>query len=217
MAKKSAKLKVQSNWGSFFSNLRLSETFKDFRFGKREFLVLILIGLIGLGLWKKSWFVAATVNGTPISNFELLSNMNKQYRTQMLNQLINERLILDEARKQNTVVSPQEVDVKIAEVIKSVGGEETFQGLLAQQNLTREGLRNQIKLQLTVEKLYANDATISAEEVDQFLAQNSAQLQATDSAKQRVEAENLLKQQKLSQIFNQKFQELRTKAKIQIF
>ena len=187
------------------------------RLGKRGYLVLLVIGLIILGLWKKEWFVAATVNGSPISNIQLLSEMNKQYRTQTLNQMINEKLILDTARKQNTIITSGEIDAKIDEIIKNVGGREAFEGLLAQQNLTIDSLRNQIKLQLTVEKLYANEATVSAEEVNQFLEQNVSLLTATESAAQRKEAEDLLKQQKVSQVFSEKFQELKQQANIKIF
>ncbi len=187
------------------------------RLGKRGYLVLLVIGLIILGLWKKEWFVAATVNGSPISNIQLLSEMNKQYRTQTLNQMINEKLILDTARKQNTIITSGEIDAKIDEIIKNVGGREAFEGLLTQQNLTIDSLRNQIKLQLTVEKLYANEATVSAEEVNQFLEQNVSLLTATESAAQRKEAEDLLKQQKVSQVFSEKFQELKQQANIKIF
>ncbi|MBI2600609.1 SurA N-terminal domain-containing protein [Candidatus Daviesbacteria bacterium] len=190
---------------------------KKVKLDKRGYLVLVVLALIILGLWKKEWFVAGTVNSSPITNFELLNKMNAQYRSQTLNQIINEKLILDAARKQNVTVSSQEVDNKISELITSVGGQETFESLLTQQNLTKEGLKDQIKLQLTVEKLYANEATVSAEEVDKFIEQNSALLTASESATQKVEAEKLIKQQKVSQIFSQKFQELKQQADIKIF
>ncbi|MDO8639189.1 MAG: hypothetical protein Q7R43_06445, partial [Candidatus Daviesbacteria bacterium] len=73
------------------------------------------------------------------------------------------------------------------------------------------------KIQLIIEKLYANEATVSASEVAQFIAQNGSQLQATDSAGQQKEAEDALKQQKLGTIFNQKFQDLKSAAKVTIY
>ncbi|KKS12787.1 MAG: PpiC-type peptidyl-prolyl cis-trans isomerase [Candidatus Daviesbacteria bacterium GW2011_GWB1_41_5] len=189
----------------------------DFRSSKYFYLAIIIIGLALLVTYKKEWFIAATVNGAPISNFELLSRMNQQFRSQTLSQMVNEKIILDEAGKNNITILGTDVDSKIAEVEKNVGGPQVLDSMLAQQGQTRESIKNQIKIQLIIERLYANEATISAEEVDKFLEQNKDSLTATDSADQKKEAEDTLKQQKLSQIFNEKFQKLKDSAKIQIF
>ncbi len=72
-------------------------------------------------------------------------------------------------------------------------------------------------IQLAITKLYDKEATVSAEEVSKFIETNKDQLKATDSAGQEKEAYDNLKQQKLSQIFSQKFQQLKQKANIKIF
>lgn len=184
---------------------------------RRFYIVLLIIGLLLLAFYKKSWFVAATVNGMPISNFELLSHMNQQYRAQTLNQMINEKLILAEANKAGVTVNKQEVDTKISQLENNLGGAQTLDSLLSQQGMNRPGLRDQLKIQLIIEKLYSKDATVSAEEVDKFIEENKDTLKATDSAKQKEEAESSLKQQKLTQIFNEKFGNLRQSAKINIY
>ena len=192
-------------------------SYKNFRSSKKFYLVLIIAGLVLLVMYKKSWFVAATVNGSPVSNLELQMRLNKQFRTQTLTQMINEKIILSEAAKNNATASEAEVNKKIAEIETSVGGAQSLDTMIAQQGQTRESIRQQIKLQLSIEKLYANTATVSAEEVTAFLEQNKDQLRATDSAGQQKEAYDAIKNQKLTQTFSQKFQELKTKAKIQIF
>lgn len=192
-------------------------SYKNFRSSKKIYLVLIIAGLVLLVMYKKSWFVAATVNGSPVSNLELQMRLNKQFRTQTLTQMINEKIILSEAAKNNATASEAEVNKKIAEIETSVGGAQSLDAMIAQQGQTRESIRQQIKLQLSIEKLYANTATVSAEEVTAFLEQNKDQLRATDSAGQQKEAYDAIKNQKLTQTFSQKFQELKTKAKIQIF
>ncbi|OGE18600.1 hypothetical protein A2967_02640 [Candidatus Daviesbacteria bacterium RIFCSPLOWO2_01_FULL_41_32] len=190
---------------------------KDFRSSKKFYLILIAVGLLILFIYKKSWFVAATVNGSPITNLELQMRLNKQFRSQTLTQMTNEKIILSEAAKNNSIASETEVNKKISEIETQVGGAQALDGLLSQQGQTRDSIRQQIKMQLSIEKLYANEATVSAEEVAKFIEQNKDQMQATDSAGQEVEATETIKNQKLSQIFSQKFQELKTKAKIQIF
>ncbi len=194
-----------------------SEKFLIFRKSKSFYIILVILGILLLSIYKKSWFVAALVNGIPLTNIELQSELNRQYRTQTLNQLINEKIILDEARKGAAIPTETEIDNKIAELEKNVGGKDTLDNLLTQQGQTREGLRDQIKVQLAITKLYSNEATVSAEEVAKFLEENKEALVASDSAGQEKEAYEALKNQKLSQIFSQKFQELRNRAKIQIF
>ncbi len=192
-------------------------SFKNFKSSKKIWLIIFIVGILLLAFYKKSWFVAAIVNGQPITNLELQMKLNEQFKNQTLNQLINEKIILEEARKTNSIPSDPEVDKRISELEAQVGGPQILDTLLSQQGQTRQGLRDQVKLQLTIAKLYDKEATVSAEEIDKFIKENSSVLQATDSAKQREEAFNLLKQQKITEIFNQKFQELRTHAKIQIF
>ena len=161
--------------------------------------------------------MAATVNGSPVTNLELQARLNKQFRTQTLTQMINEKIILSEAAKNNAIATDSEVNKKISEIEASVGGAQSLDALLAQQGQTRDSIRQQIRLQLSIEKLYTKDATVSAEEVSKFIEQNKDQLRASDSAGQQKEASDNIKSQKLSQIFSQKFQDLKTKAKVQIF
>lgn len=207
-------IKIKGLWPKLQKALHLPENYRP---SKKTYLIILLIGLLLLASYKKGWFVAATVNGSPITNFELLSQMNEQYRKQTLNQMINEKIIFGEAQKKVVTVSEAEVKNKIAELENNVGGTQALDSLLSQQGQNREGLKKQIRIQLVIEKLYDKEATISAAEVNKFIEENKDQLQATESAAQAKEAEDILKQQKLSQIFGEKFQQLKQSAKIVIF
>lgn len=215
--KTTAKTQATLPFSKINSFLNRLSSVKNFRSSKNFYIILIIAGLLTLAIYKKDWFIAATVNSSPITNLELQIRLNQQFRTQTLNQLINEKIILNEAAKNKAIVTEAEVNKKISEIETSVGGAEGLDALLSQQGQTRQSIRQQIKLQLTIEKLYDKEATVSAEEVNQFVEQNSSQLRATDSAGQQKEAYDAIKNQKLSQIFSQKFQDLRQKAKITIF
>lgn len=201
---------------SVSSNQSLSK--RRFRITKKTILIVLLIIVVALlGYFKKNWFVAAMVNNKPVTNFELLNRMNKTYRTQTLDQIINERVIFDEAGKKNVVVSDAELDERIKTIEAQVGGGESLDALLTQQRQSRSDLRSQLKIQITIEKLYAGEASPSAEELEKFLTENKETLTATEPAKQREEALESLKQRKLSQIFNDKFQQLKNDANIITF
>lgn len=190
---------------------------RNIKGNKFIYLAIVIVVLALLISYKKSWFIAATVNGSPISNFAVLSEENNQYRKQTIDQMVNEKLILSEANKKGVRVSEKDIDTKIAEVEKQVGGASAFDSLLAQQGQTRIGIRGQIKITLSLEKMYENEASVSAEEVTQFIGQNKEQMQSSTPAELTKEATDILKSQKLNQVFSQKFQEIKKAANIQIF
>ncbi len=219
---KSEKLKVKSEnvipggkLNNFLNNF--SSNITDFKKSKKFYIIVVIAGLLLLSIYKKDWFIAATVNGTPITNLELQSKLNQQFRSKTLDQLVTEKIILNEAMKNNALPTEAEINGKIKEIETQVGGAQALDGLLSQQGQTRSSVRDGLKLQLAMTKLYEKNATVSAEEVTNFVEQNKDQLRATDSASQQKEAYDAIKSQKLSQLFSQKFQELKTKAKIQIF
>lgn len=212
-------IKVETNntkEKSFLSKNTLSNL-ANYRASKKFYIVLLLLALVLLAYLKKDWLVAASVNGSPVSNLELQSKLNSQFKEQTLSQMINEKLILQEAQKKGVVITENDIDEKIKELENNLGGAEVLDSLLSQQGQTRNSIRGQLKVQMTIEKLYVNEASVSAQEVNDFITQNPDALTATESAGQYKEAEEVLSQQKLSQIFNQKFQELKNNANIQIY
>ncbi len=190
---------------------------KSYRPSVRVYIAVAVAVALILAVYNKSLFIAATVDGSPISNFELQSRLNQQYRDQTLTQMVNEKIVMDEAKKKGIVISPTDVNNQIASLEKSVGGATALDGLLAQQGETRSSLVDQVRIQLTIEKMYSGEASVSASEVQQYIDQNKDQMQATDAAGQQKEAEDALKQQKLTQIFQTKFQQLKQAAQIRIF
>lgn len=194
-----------------------SPTFSQRKISKKALIFIVVVGLLLLAFYKKDWFVAATVNNQPITNLELQMRLNKQYKTQLLNQIVNEKIIEQEAAKKNIVVSPNDINQKVSQTEKQYGGAEAFNALLSQQGLSRDEFVKQIKLQLIVEKIYQNEIQPTEEEVKGFMDTNSSDPEATDAAKFRETAIESIKQQKLSNLFQTKFQELKQAAKVQIF
>ncbi len=217
MAKKVLKTPEEKPFALTNNLLDKVSLLKDFRSSKKFYIILIIAALLLLAIFKKGWFIAAMVNGIPITNLELQSKLNQQFRSKTLDQLVTEKIILNEARKNNAIPAETEIDGKIKEIETQVGGTQALDNLLSQQGQTRSSIKDSLKIQLAMTKLYEKEATVSAEEVANFIEQNKSQLTATDSAGQQKEVYDILKNQKLSQIFSQKFQDLKTKSKIQIF
>lgn len=185
---------------------------------KKKILIgVLLVFLVALSIYKKHWFVAAFVNNKPITTLELVIKLYGSYKAQALEGIVSERIVLDEARKRGVLPTVAEVDAKYGELVDRFGGEVAFAGLLEQQGQKRATVRDQIKVQLAMEKMYSSEVSVSDGELKQFVDDNKQFLQASDSATQKVEAEKVLRQRKLSEIFSGKFEELKGKANVKIF
>lgn len=180
---------------------------------------LIAAGVVALAaaaFVTKSLFVAALVNGQPIFRLPIVRQLEKEFGSQVLDTMITETLINKEAKNQNLTVSDEEVDAQMAAIENQLkeSGQDLDQ-LLAARNLTREKLRQDIRIQQLLEKMVGADVTATEEEIAAYLSENAEFL-----PKDQPEAE--LKEQVRQQIVNQKksqliqtwLQELRQNADI---
>ncbi|MEK7119905.1 MAG: hypothetical protein AAB889_05290, partial [Patescibacteria group bacterium] len=86
--------------------------------------------------------------------------------------------------------------------------------LLKYQGMTKSDFENQIRMQLTVEKVLGRDLVITDTDIDNFIATNRATLVSTEAAALRQEAKNAITSQKVSEKLQPWFMELKDKAKI---
>ncbi len=184
---------------------------------KKFWFIILVISILLLAVIRKDLFVAALVNGQPISNLELQTRLNQQFKTQTLTQMVNEKLLQQEAAKKGIVIAQSDLDTKVKEVENQYGGADAFNSILSQQGMNMVDFLAQIKLQLTVEKLYSSEASPSGADIDKFMSDNKDLPEATEPAKFRETVTKQVSQQNLAKVFNEKFQALKQAAKIQIF
>jgi len=167
----------------------------------------------------KGLFVAALVNGEPISRLSLIQQLEKQGGKQALSALVNQALILQEAKKKNIQVSQAEIDAsakQIEDSLKSQG--QNLDTALAMQGMTRQDFLIQLKLRNLVEKLLADKIKVTDKEISDYIEKNKATLPTnltSDEIKKSVEEQ--LKQQKLGSASQAWIQELNKSAKINYF
>lgn len=184
---------------------------------KKIILALAIIILAGLVYFKKNWFIAAWVNKQPITRAELNNQLNQQYGKQVLESIINKKLIAQEAKKQNIKISDQEIQDAIGKIEKSLSGQTSLDDALKAQGVTRQQLEKDMRLQLTIEKIVGKDIKISDQEISDYIKQNEKLLTATKEAEQQKEASSNLRQQKISKKFQEWLKNLQDKAKISRF
>lgn len=165
-------------------------------------VAVIVIAAAGAGAWvlteraKSGSAVAARVNGDVIYWSQVdaevaraaaqfgLDPTNKEFDKQraeitktVVDQLITQRLIMQEARRRNLVASDKDVDAQIDTIRKRFPNEADFTSALARNGLTLTALRELIRMQLSQRQVADTVAqgTVTDEEVrKQFDSNRSA-------------------------------------------
>jgi foldase protein PrsA len=173
---------------------------KNGSFLQKVFLLVFLIVLAGLVYYFRNVFIAATVNGEPISRLSVVQELEKQGGKQALESLITQTLIFQEARKQNVSVTSSDIDAEVAKVEENVKSQgQTLDALLTAQGMNREQLREQLKIRVLVERMVAKDIAVTDEEIAKYMADNKSFL-PKDKTQDEIKAQvkQLLSDQKLS-------------------
>jgi len=182
---------------------------------KRQIVsILAIIALLTLLYFKKSWFVVAWVNNRPITRLEFNHQLEQQYGKKVLESLINQKLINQEAKKQKINITDEQIQESIDKIEKSLSGQISLDDALKAQGITREQLKSDMKLQLTIEKLVSQGIEISDEEIAEYFKENKELFTATEEGKQKEEAINNLRQQKINKKFQGWLENLHNTAKI---
>jgi len=178
-------------------------------------VVLIIVALF----FTKGIFVVATVNGSPISRFAVISELEKQGGKQALEALVDKKIIGSELNKKGINIPKEEVDAEIEKIkaqVTTQGG--TLEMALAQQGLTEESLREQITIQKKLEKLLADKIAVTDLEIDAYIKDSKTALpkdmKMEDFKKQVGEQ---LKQQKFQTEAQQWVSDLTASAKIKYY
>ena len=162
-------------------------------------IVLAVLLLGGLSYYYKSLFIAATVNGNPISRWTVLSQLEASSGKNVLDSIITKKLIEDDAASKNVSVTAEDIDGEIKAIeerLTAQGG--TLEAALKNENMTMEKLREQITVNKALQKLVADKIAVSDEDVENYLKQIGG-----DIPKSVPEAE--FKSQIKTQLQNQKF------------
>lgn len=179
-------------------------------------LGLIIILVITLLYVFRGVFVAALVNGEPITRLSVVRELEKQNGKTILDNLITKKLILQEARKRNVVITDAEISSELKKIetnLKSQGT--TLDQALSLQGMTRSGLNEEIRIQLALQRLVSKDVKMTDKEIEKFITENKENFPAgTTDAQMKSQAKKQLKQQKLQDKTQSFIANLQKKAKV---
>lgn len=160
----------------------------------------------------------AIVNGERIYKGDFIEKLQDSYGASIVSQMIDERLIYQEAEELDVVISDDDIDAEIDGLEEQYGGEEAFQSELDARDISNEELRQQIETTLLVETMLLDDITISDEEKKDFYDQYKDQIIPGNEDPTYEEAEEqieeTLRDQKITQNVQGWLTELRDNATI---
>jgi foldase protein PrsA len=199
--------------------VKVSDALKKIGFTKVTKIILIVVLIGGILYLSRSLFVAALVNGKPITRYSLVRDLEAQGGKATLNNLIEKSLIFQEAAKASVKVDTATVDGEIKKIEDNLKTQNlTLDEALTARGLTRDSLSEQIKIQKTVEGLLSSKISTTDDEIKTYFDQNKTLFDKAaklDDVKEQIKEQLIT--QKLSAEYQKWIADLKAKAKINYF
>jgi foldase protein PrsA len=177
-------------------------------------ILVLILAAAAFGYYK--YGIVAVANGRQISRIDYIKSMEKQGGKQVLEGMVEEALIMNEAQKKGVTIDQSVIDAEIKKIedqLKTQG--QTLDAALAAQGMTKDDLIKQIKLQKTVEKLANPPTEVTQAQIDEFITKNKNQFPKTDTKEQmEATAKTQLLTQAKSEAMTKWFDELKKAAAI---
>lgn len=177
-------------------------------------VLIVILAIIILFLFKNQ-FIVATVNGKPITRFALWTELERRSGKSALEGIITEALISQEAEKKGIRVTEKEVEGEVKRIEKDLSSQEqNLDQLLTIQNMTRQDLKRQLKIQLLLKKI-VGEQKVTDKEINDFIEKNKESIpQDSKTEEIKKEANAQIEQQKLNEKIQTFVKDLRSKAKV---
>ncbi len=165
----------------------------------RKYLTFIILFFAG-SAWAQLFGPAVTINGENISRDKLQAQVDhlinqrglnsggitqpavfKQIQQEVVDQLIVQELLWQEAKRRNIIVEDEFVNERLRQMKSGFDTEQAFQFKIQAGGFTedtyREDIRQQVSVQRMISQGIAPDISISDEEVEDFYTANVDQMQ----------------------------------------
>lgn len=185
----------------------------------KVFVPVIVVVLLVLLYIFKSAFVVAMVNGQPISRARFNQELEAQAGKQVMDSLVTETLVEQEASRRHITVSQSELDSQVSTIQKQLAQQgQTLDSALAARGMTRDEFMTQLRLQTLVQKMFANQIKVTPQQVSDYISKNKDSLPTGESQSQvQAQVKQQLEQQQLSQDAQSLIQKLQSQAHITYF
>lgn len=142
-------------------------------------LMVVVVGMTGC----KSEEVVAKINNEVITKEDLYESLVGQYGAQALDSLIAERILKLEIEKQKIVVTDEEVDAKLDQLMNYYGGKESFDDFMSYYGYEINDIKKDLNANLEIVKLLGDDVQITDEEISAYFEEHKGSMSTSDQVK----------------------------------
>src|SRR3954452_3484219 len=133
-------------------------------------LILAMTVFLSLALTKDK--AIAKIDGESISKDELYDEMVNQYGAATVEQMISDKIVALEAKKQKVNISDAELNKEVDKLKESYGSEDVFNQMLESNNTTVDVLKEDLKNYLTLRKLLEPQIEITDHDLKTYFDEN---------------------------------------------
>jgi hypothetical protein len=181
-------------------------------------MALTAIIAFWIGINIRNFFPVATVNGKPIKRDIFASRVIRSSSVPILNELIIQELVFQEADKRKINLTKKEV----ADYKKQIEKQLKEQGILLNQAIMAQGktekdFDRELRAQLLAERMFGKNISVTDRDVENYFAQNKiAKGSGAILESQILSIKKIISQQKLREQFAKWLELQRKTAKIKV-
>lgn len=183
-----------------------------------KILLIVAIGVVVFLLVQKNrgLFIAGTVNKSVVTRMELNRKMAEKYAEQTFEEVVSERLLVENLKKNKIVVTDKEVQDELAKIKAQYGGEEQFKAALAQFGMTEDKALQSIEQSIGLKKLIESTGKIEItdEAVAKYFTDNKATYANKKLEEVSAEIKDTLYQQEIYTKSQEWYSKIRQEAKV---
>jgi foldase protein PrsA len=142
----------------------------------KKLVLIIAVLILAMGVFLSFALpkdkAVAKVDGAAISQDELYDVMVEQYGAATVEQLISDKIVDSEAKKEKVTITDEELNEEVDKLKESYGGEDVFNQMLESNNTTVDVLKEDLKNYLTIRKLLEPQIEITDEELQTYFEEN---------------------------------------------
>lgn len=138
--------------------------------------------------FDRNWEYFLQKSGIPANHADKSGQVN-EFRQQVIDRLVDEELLFQEAKRRKLAATKEQVDAEIEKAHQQFPTPEAFSAALERNRLTEPGLRSVFTRNLSIESLVEKDVaksvTVSDAEVHDFYAGNKASFEIPEQVRAR--------------------------------
>lgn len=166
---------------------------KEHTFSSKWFWIFgIIIGLliasnVIIYLWfnSPSRTALVSINGEAIKKDEFIEAVMDQGGRNVLDWLIESKLISQKAKEEGVSITDKEIEDRISQLRESFGSQEKFVSFLSLYGLTEESLKKQLIPRLLAEKIMMKNKSITDKELLDYFNKNKSSFDEKEQVKLR--------------------------------